>query len=111
MPNNIIMADAKGGHTFETVALPNSVTNGENLKTTLESMGITGPCILATTKKKAQMSQALFTYAVFGTSKAVAVAARWSTGLKSNEQKALTALYDFFASAGDEYMVIPCPGE
>lgn len=105
MPN-IIMADPRG-QTYETVALPSAITNGENLTSVVNGMGLSGPSIMATTKKEAEVPYQYFTMATINKNGMVANAYRWENG--DNVSKNLTATYSFNASAGDTYIIVPCP--
>lgn len=107
MPNNIIMADAKGGAEYETVSMPNAVTNGANLKTTIDSMNLPPLCLLITTKKKTALTHAEFMIGMTDQSGTLYIAYRWD-GTRYTDRE-LTEVYDFKANEGDEFYIIPCP--
>ena len=107
MPN-IIMADAKG-QSYDIVSLPNSITNGLELKNTVNDMGLPGRAILVTTRHLSEMLNKNCTCVFLSATGNASNAYRWNQATQNSEQKDMTSSWDFIESEGSTYFVIPCP--
>lgn len=106
---NIVMADAKGGGLQATiVTIPANVTNGEELKNSVEAIQDLVPgSLLIITKPRALWEPAQFIFGFIGVNGSLSAGYRY--GSNSIEPRNLTSTYDFKASAGDKYYMVSIP--
>ena len=104
-----LVADAKSsGLPVTTITMPNNITNGEELKSTVDAiLDLVPGSLLIISKPKDQWVDAQFVFGLVGLDGSLTYGFRY----RSNNIAAITmsSTYDFNASAGDEYYLISIP--